>query len=192
MKEVIFRLSSLFSDEEFDPGVKILDFSGLEGTCCYCSDEAASALRQAVLAEGPEGLHWIDTGDYHYLTLFFTELIDEPFELILLDNHADDFSSDTLSCGSWVPHVNSTPGSPAVYVSLDLDVLAREEFATNWDQGETTLDGMIAELRRRIAGRRVIGIDVCGGITESKGARPCDLALNLNQRERLRKILLSI
>ena len=47
------------------------DFSGLEGSCCYCSGEAGAEMRKRISALPLEAVHYIGTGDYHYQTLFW-------------------------------------------------------------------------------------------------------------------------
>lgn len=51
---------------------------------------------------------------------------------------------------------------PALWITIDKDVLGRGEAVTNWDQGEMALDHVIAALRRLASSFRIVGIDVCG------------------------------
>ena len=51
---------------------------------------------------------------------------------------------------------------PALWITIDKDVLARGEAITNWDQGEMGLDHIIAALERLASSFRIVGIDVCG------------------------------
>ena len=187
----------------------ITDFSALEGTNCYCSPESAAQIRQRVGALPLCAFHEIGTGDYHYQTLFWLERIAEPFSLVLFDHHPDDqpgaFSPAMLSCGDWVaearklpllqtdlwirseadfPALDALPALP-VYISLDLDVLSPVWARTDWDQGEMRLDALCAALRRILAARRVLGVDLCGALTVEKGASPEDLALNASTGEAL-------
>ena len=208
---VTVRMSALYADEEFADGL-VVDLQGLEGTNAYCSDDAAAAVRRALWDIPAGGLHWIDTGDYHYLSLMFLEKVREPFALVLLDNHPDDqapaFDPECLSCGSWVDAarrscplmacdfwIRSADDAPEipeglpVYVSLDLDVLSTAFVRTNWDQGEMSFLQLSDVLRRVCGGRRVIGADVCGGLTAAKGALSCDLARNRALRLAVRELL---
>lgn len=90
----------------------------------YCSDEATEKLRAEVSKASachidkmsdelheeskmalPLGIHFIDSGNYHYMTLFFLERITTNFNLFLIDNHTDmneNAFGDILSCGNWV------------------------------------------------------------------------------------------
>lgn len=178
------------------------DFSALEGTNCYCSEDSARAIRGQIAELPLHAVHDIGTGDYHYISLFWLERIGEPFQLVLFDHHPDDqpgaFDGDLLSCGSWVqearrlpmlradlwirdaedfPALAELPDLP-VYLSIDLDVLSEEYARTDWDQGRMTLEELKGALRGIIAARRIIGVDLCGGNTPEKGASPDDLALN--------------
>ena len=178
------------------------DFSALEGTNCYCSEDSARAIRERIAGLPLHAVHAIGTGDYHYISLFWLERIDEPFQLVLFDHHPDDqpgaFDGGLLSCGSWVrearrlpmlradrwirdaadfPALAELPDLP-VYLSIDLDVLSEEYARTDWDQGRMTLEELKGALRGIIAARRIVGVDLCGGNTPEKGASPDDLALN--------------
>ena len=186
-----------------------VDFSGLEGTNCYCSAESAAVIRQEIAGLPAAAFHCIGTGDYHYQTLFWLEKLQEPFCLVLFDNHPDDqdgaFGGELLSCGGWVaaarrlpccradvwirsaadfPALERLPELP-VYLSIDLDVLSEAYARTDWDQGTMNLDGLKGALRRVIASRRLLGVDLCGGNTVQKGASPEDIALNASTGEAL-------
>lgn len=194
MKKYILHLSGLFSEEGFSDGEE-LDLRDVEGTNCYCGSDSAEELRTRLKDVPADAVHWIDTGDYHYLTLLFLEKIKEPFSLILIDNHPDDQPSafdepGLLSCGSWVRDARkldfftASPSAP-VYLSIDLDYLSPDEFRTDWNQGTASVDMMLEDIRKAVSGRRIIGIDICGGITLSKGAKDSDLLMNRRLRERI-------
>ena len=50
----------------------------------------------------------------------------------------------------------------AIWITLDKDVLASEDAATNWDQGGMRLTHLLQAIRALAASKRVLGIDVCG------------------------------
>jgi hypothetical protein len=52
--------------------------------------------------------------------------------------------------------------APALWITIDKDVLGTDEAITNWDQGGMALDHIIAALRRLASSFRIVGIDVCG------------------------------
>jgi arginase family enzyme len=53
-------------------------------------------------------------------------------------------------------------GTDAVWVSIDKDVLRPADALTNWDQGEMPLTALTAALRNVAAGKRIVGVDICG------------------------------
>lgn len=59
-----------------------------------------------------------------------------------------------------------------VYVSIDKDVLANKDAATNWDQGEMTLEQMLRALALISHERHVIGADVVGDYSATTRQRP--------------------
>ena len=111
MESIILNMSGAQLDEGLDSaleGSKVVDLSALEGTNCYCSAEAAGAIREAVAPLPVRAVHWIDTGDYHYLSRFWLEKAAaqaEHFALVLFDRHPDmqepALGGDVLSCGGW-------------------------------------------------------------------------------------------
>ena len=204
---IFINISGVYEEEgQILPSATTVDLKELPGTCCYCDSEAESAIRQAISPLTLAAVHWIDTGDYHYISKLWMEKIDVPFVLALFDNHPDDQQTafgGLLSCGSWVQaareglplmmadYLNSAsiPGELPVYLSVDLDILDREHARTDWDQGRKSLDELISDIEQ-IAGRhRIIGADICGGITVAKGAVPEDLRINRTTRQRLGDLL---
>lgn len=189
------HMGSLFADESWSPeGAVHLDFTSLEGTSCYLDPEAAKTIFEAIKDQPLRALHWIDSGDYHYLTALWLDMLERPAELLLLDHHPDDqapaFGDGLLSCGGWVDYVRRhnpllQQGAQEVYLSIDLDYLSRDFARTDWDQGDATLDGLFGDIRKGLAGRTLAGVDICGGISSGKGGTAEDYAVNRRTREAL-------
>lgn len=177
------------------------DFSQLPQTRCYCSAESADTIRKAIGEMELCGIHLLGSGDFHYQTLFWLERMRKPFSLILVDNHPDDqedaFGGQLLSCGGWVRQARALPllrdvlwvreekdakkveelqGS--LYLSIDIDVLDRKYAATNWDQGEMSLDALCSIVRLVRSSGRLGGVDICGGISLAQGGSHDDELLN--------------
>ena len=88
--------------EQAGEGLVYRDFTGLEGTCCYC--DAQKEINEGLPAELPR-LRFIDSGDYHYMSHLLALRETQPFHLVLLDHHPDNQEpafGGVLSCGSWV------------------------------------------------------------------------------------------
>lgn len=81
-----------------------INCTGISGANCYCDEEAADILRAKIMEYPAEGIHFIDSGNYHYMTKLWADKITVPFSLVLFDNHPDmqppAFFS-LLSCGGW-------------------------------------------------------------------------------------------
>lgn len=89
-------------------GLKRIDLSDISGTDMYCSAEAEQEIRRRLEPYGPCGIHFLDSGNYHYVTKFFAEKISEPFSLVLYDHHSDmqpPLLPQLTSCGSWAADV---------------------------------------------------------------------------------------
>lgn len=183
------------------------DLSRIEGSLRYCSKEAEEAVSALVRARPRGGVHYLGSGDYHYISYLRMKCLQEPFLLVLLDNHPDDqagaFDSSTLSCGNWVmearknlPMMKSDiwiqsaadteaavekagqfPGLP-LFLSVDLDVLSTRYFRTGWNQGKMTPQELEDSISALCRGRRIIGTDLCGALPEGIPALSCDCAMN--------------
>lgn len=49
-----------------------------------------------------------------------------------------------------------------VYSSIDKDVLSKDEFVSDWDQGEMSVATLIEELENLISNFKLLGVDICG------------------------------
>jgi len=84
----------------------MVNLTGLSGTNAYCSDEAVDVIREKLAQFPAEGIHFLDSGNYHYATLFWLEKIRTPYQLVVFDHHTDmqpsAWGDELLSCGSWI------------------------------------------------------------------------------------------
>lgn len=131
VRNVIMNLSGVYSFMNMPPCVKI-DCTDIEGCSCYC-DSSAEALIKSRMSEavpvGAHGVHFIDSGDYHYITKFWTDRLTEPFNLVLFDHHPDMQDPEFpgfLSCGGWVRAMMDNPYSRKVLIAGANPDLAKE------------------------------------------------------------------
>ena len=195
MKSLLVHMSSVFSAENWSPDeARHLDLTHLEGTTCYCDQESEKAIEHAFKPLPVNCLHWIDGGDYHYLTELWMRKLSAPASLFLIDNHPDDqepsFGADILSCGGWVAHSRRTnplirDDAERLYISIDLDWLSPDYARTNWNQGDGTLEELLRILGEAVGSRPVAGVDICGGITSAQGGTAADFAVNRRTRDAL-------
>ena len=86
-------------------GFDIVDCQDICGTKLICSDEAQEELSRRMSDFPSEGIHFDDSGNYHYLTKLWTDKLVCPFSLILIDHHTDirrEEFDGILTCGNWV------------------------------------------------------------------------------------------
>ena len=277
----ILNFTGIYEQESFylsDKSSRFIDLKGISGTNCMCDDAAKEVLmgkmgESAEADKAPDGnvampegcgVHFLDNGNYHYVSALYLSHIKEPFSLVVLDHHPDMQRPmfDILSCGGWILDVlekneyvrdvhiigadrtliseipvedrkrvrfydaedvfvyetgatigagddsetngNSGAGGGSVadvdsellshegvrpckvilpdvgypvYLSIDKDVIRREEITTNWDQGELTrqqvldfVEALITETAERAEDDsgtgpktiRLLGVDICG------------------------------
>ena len=225
---LVFNFSGAYEAGEFLPWLRLqagnleeLDLRKLEGTCCYCSEDAAAEI-EGKLPERLPPLRWLDSGDYHYLSCLLAWREKEPFHLVLLDNHPDNQDpafDGVLSCGGWVktlreqqPLLRSVlaigpEGCPQtledawiearrgerVYVSLDKDVMDRAWARTDWSQGTHSLEEVKGWLGKLLDGRmELVALDICGELSPAKGATLEDLSVNLRTNKELQEYILGL
>lgn len=88
--------------------ISYIDCTDIEGTDMYCTDEAEKEIKRRIRPFGPSGIHFLDSGNYHYVTKFFVDEIKRPFSLVLFDYHNDmqqPMIHDLTSCGSWAGEI---------------------------------------------------------------------------------------
>ncbi|MBP3196260.1 MAG: arginase [Butyrivibrio sp.] len=117
-KVSVFNFSGIYDEESFylkDKGsffcdalsIEKYDLQNISGTNCMCDDNALSEIRRVIkdnnISSGE--VHYIDSGNYHYMSAILTEDIKTPFSLVVLDHHPDmqpPLFGNILSCGGWV------------------------------------------------------------------------------------------
>lgn len=182
---LIIKMSNAYSFQDFSylNNYDVIDFRDMSGTKCYLDEENEYIISSKLANYGDSKVHFIDSGNYHYLSYLFLKQIDVDFNLILFDHHPDDQApgfGDILSCGGWVlksreniEHLknvftygtgdepNRIPNDLPIYISIDKDYLSTEESITDWDQGDASLSQLL-ELLDALKNHQILGIDICG------------------------------
>lgn len=117
MSITICNFSNIYGNQPYLEGLRLsgkatwLDLSGISGTDCYCDEEADTAIRKKIADAGTgtaQGIHFIDNGNFHYMSKIWTDMVQEPFSLVVFDHHPDMQEprfGDILSCGGWIKKV---------------------------------------------------------------------------------------
>ena len=161
-------------------------------------------------------MHFIDSGNYHYMSRIWLEKLETPFRLVAFDNHTDmqlPAFGGLLSCGGWIaasleelPLLEKViligPDQEAfdqtepvfrqkvqylsreklrimtpeekraffkkmemdypMYISVDKDVLCKDDASTTWSQGDMTLEELCQFVEILLDKQQILGMDVCG------------------------------
>ena len=108
---VIMNFSGIYKNQNFyknyaeEEEIFWTELSDLSGCNCYCDAEASDRIRKEIQAFTGNGLHFIDSGNYHYMTRLWLEKLQVPFRLLVFDNHTDmqpPAFGGLLSCGGWI------------------------------------------------------------------------------------------
>lgn len=107
-RNMIFDFTQCYPKRK-EPGLEWHDCSAIGGSRLYCSRDAEEKIKALIAPAGVSGIHFIDSGDYHYISKIMTDFIKEPFTLVLIDHHTDmqdaSLGGDILSCGNWAKKV---------------------------------------------------------------------------------------
>ena len=117
----VLNFSKIYDQESFyrsDKSSHFVDLTDISGTNCMCDEQAAKEILLRIGGSGradayparshlPNGLHFIDNGNFHYMSSIYLSQVKEPFSLIVLDHHPDMQRPmfDILSCGGWIVDV---------------------------------------------------------------------------------------
>lgn len=241
MSVTVMDFSGVYKEQEFYQKETItnrVDATQVEETNCYCTEQAEEEIKKLIKPYSAEGIHFLDSGNYHYVTKFWMEKIEKPFSLVLFDQHTDMQEAaflGLLSCGSWVRaaleqnellQAVCVVGPPClsieelnreepwmskvkflskeelkeqrmeiyeqflkenqlpVYLSIDKDILRKEDSAANWDQGETSLEALLNLVKQCFECQEILGVDVCGESAMKEG-RWEEEELKINNRTNL-------
>ena len=103
-RNMVFDFTQCYPKRK-EPGLEWHDCSASGGSRLYCSRDAGKKIKALIAPAGVSGIHFIDSGDYHYISKIMTDFIKEPFTLVLIDHHTDmqdaSLGGDILSCGNW-------------------------------------------------------------------------------------------
>ncbi len=133
---------------------RLVALGDIGGTACYCDPEAEAEISRRLVPERSERLRWMDSGDYHYVTRILAAQEQEPFVLVLVDNHPDDQEpafGGVLSCGGWVKALQESQPMLQEVWTLGPDHRIRNTSGTVDRELEEGMDDLLAA----VAGKRV-------------------------------------
>lgn len=125
VKYLYFNLSGVYNGKK-----PFIDLTDIPGTNCYCDDTAKAEIMHRIDSFDVPLVRFIDSGNYHYMSLFFMRKITVPYTLLLLDNHPDTkpaaFGGIT-SCGGWVREASESFSNLECIIMAGVDETLLEE-----------------------------------------------------------------
>lgn len=105
-ENLILDFTHVYCDEDIKDidRFRYVDCSDIQETVMYCSKNAYEKIWGRIEPYGIQGIHYIDSGNYHYITKIITDHITEPFGLVMYDHHTDmqiPMVPEMMSCGDW-------------------------------------------------------------------------------------------
>lgn len=107
MKSIsVLNFSGVYERQSFykDRDCEWIDCSDLSGVNGFCDETSREEIDARI--SGLEGwIHFIDGGNFHYLSYLLMKHIREPFTLVVFDHHTDmkpSMFAGLLSCGCWI------------------------------------------------------------------------------------------
>lgn len=134
-ENLILDFTHVYCDEDIKDidRFRYIDCSDIQETDMYCSKNAYEKIWGRIEPYGIQGIHYIDSGNYHYITKIITDHITEPFGLVMYDHHTDmqiPMVPEMMSCGDWAGQALSQNknlrqlvivGPPALYIEQTLE-----------------------------------------------------------------------
>lgn len=169
---ILMNFTNAYKQEDFvkEFSLEWIDCSDLAGTSYFCDATSANSITKRIAPYSPKTIHFIDTGNHHYVSKFWVDRIKEPFSLIVFDYHLDVLPSlfdNILSCGCWIKKLLDTnPYLRNVYIIGANEELIRIFTNTYGDRlkiyGETELlqeNGWKRFCQEKLEGSIYISID---------------------------------
>ena len=107
MKSIsVLNFSGVYERQSFykDRDCEWIDCSDLSGVNGFCDETSMEEIDARI--SGLEGwIHFIDGGNFHYLSYLLMKHIRAPFTLVVFDHHTDmkpSMFAGLLSCGCWI------------------------------------------------------------------------------------------
>lgn len=136
----LHNFTGVYEKQDFykDYPHKLFDDKALCGVRGYMDDKARKYLLEEIKEESMLlSVHFLDSGNYHHLSRLYLDIIKEPFNLVVYDNHTDmQFSvfGNILSCGSWIADAYETLHNLNKIIVVGANSSYIEECAFNKDK----------------------------------------------------------
>ncbi|MBC5638114.1 arginase family protein [Ornithinibacillus sp. BX22] len=82
-----------------------IDLEYMRNISLFCEKAVLWELADRIRNHPSSNIHYLGSGNYHYISYILQSQINEPYTLVLFDHHTDTLpapSESLISCGSWV------------------------------------------------------------------------------------------
>lgn len=82
-----------------------IDLESIPSTNLLCELDTLKIISEMMSKLKGNAIHYLGSGNYHYVSYLLQSKIEQPYSLILFDHHTDTLpspSENLISCGSWV------------------------------------------------------------------------------------------
>ena len=167
---LILDFSHVYCDEFIPKDEKIhwIDCSGIEECNLYCSNSAEEKIRGKIEPYGVHGIHFLDSGNFHYVTGIMLKQIHQKFTLVIFDHHTDmqkPMIEHMTSCGDWAGKVLMTNPWLQQLILIgpkehDIELLYNEEdgILKNKEEKEKLLTFSAEEIRSGKGKNKILNI----------------------------------
>ncbi|MDD6794558.1 MAG: arginase family protein [Clostridiaceae bacterium] len=136
---VIMNFTGVYENEKFydKKNPKWIQCKDILGTFGYCDNKAEEELKAKIEELSPKGIHFIDSGNFHYMSKLWIEKINYKFCLIVFDNHPDmqkPVFGELLSCGCWVKELLDDNKNLDKVILIGTDDKLLEELDNKYDE----------------------------------------------------------
>ena len=134
MNVLVMNFSGIYEDEPYLSNFPWISCADIHGINCYCTEESELEIKSRIEKFSSEGIHIIDSGNYHYVTKIWLEKVNQPFDLVYFDFHPDLHEANfggLLSCGSWVKEVIETNRFLNRVIGIGINPLLIDEIPEN-------------------------------------------------------------
>src|SRR5699024_9780177 len=97
-----YNKQSFYRDKRYN----WIELEAMPNTNLLCEKDNLKLIADKLIERGSSGgIHYLGSGNFHYISYLLQSRIKKPYTLILFDHHTDTLPSPSeslISCGSWL------------------------------------------------------------------------------------------
>jgi arginase family enzyme len=96
-----YRKQNFYQNNQYE----WIDYESMPNISLFCEKDSLRQIAEKINKLNLNGIYFLGSGNYHYMSYVLQAKIDKPYTLVLFDHHTDTLpspSDNIISCGSWV------------------------------------------------------------------------------------------